>query len=138
MKLYILCIKPLCLEKSDGAQFLKKSSPCMLCSCLLALFLESDGRGFLIFAWWWDIIAISEILNGIPPNIPLLGKWAIGPPFAQNYEILYLSIYSKYFFKNFAVWYRTIGKQKWFNHAQTSFNFSESTTSLVLFMWLLN
>ena len=102
---------------------------------LIVLFLESTLKIFLNFVWWWDIIAISKILNGIPPNMSFLGKWAMWAWFGP--KLWNLSICSKYFYWNFAVWYSTIASQEWFKYAQESLDFSESTALLFLFMWSL-
>ena len=105
---------------------------------LFPLFLESALRVFFNLCMTMRHYSYIKIIEW---NSPKYFPWVngrFGLHLAQNYEIIYLSIHSKYFFGNFAVWYRKIGRQNWFNFAQESFNFSKSTAPLALFMLSLN
>ena len=133
-------ITSLCLEKSDAAQFLKNNLllqngpflPQLGPKKLTCFVLGIHSHDFCKLFMMMRHIAISKILNGIPPNISFLGKWAIWVWFGRKYEP-----YISALFWDFAVWYSAIASLEWFKYAQESLDFSESTALFVLFMWSL-
>ena len=126
------------LEKKRWSPFFEKNSPCpklghlypnLNPKTLFALLLESTVRSFFNFAWWWRHSYIKNIEWNSPKYIhKYLGKWVIWARFGPKVWSI-ISQHFSVFSKNFAVWYRPIGRQKWFNYAQGSLYFVERTAT---------